>query len=376
MLEGIAEHQSGRNASRSEDINYPQTIPFVLIHLACLGVVVTGIDSYSVTMAIVLYFIRMWAICAGYHRYFSHRSFSSSRAFQFCLAFLAQTTVQNDVIWWAAKHREHHRFSDTDLDVHSARHQGFFYAHMGWFFARRTGSSRTAVLNGVSDLTKYPELVWLQKFDTVPAVVLAIITFLLHGWIGLVVGFFWSTVALYQATFSINTFAHLYGRQRYVTGDDSRNSWLLSLITLGEGWHNNHHAFQASARQGFRWWEIDITFYTLQVLSWIGVVWDVKSPPDAVVNNEHHLGARVVEKVATELAMSFQNDRYPRLQGQLLNPANSASVGNASDDRPADLPGWPTRQAIMERARLVLPPTRSLDSIVDRAYVIAQRPIG
>ena len=205
-------------------------------------------------LGIVLYWLRMFGITAGYHRYFSHRSYATSRVFQFILACLAQSSAQKSVLWWAAKHRHHHLFSDTEHDVHSPRHTGFLFAHVGWIFARKHD---TVDLVKVGDLTKYPELMWLNRNELLPAVVLAVITFLTAGWSGLVVGFFWSTVAVYHATFCINSLAHVHGSKRYVTGDDSRNNWLLAFFTMGEGWHNNHHAYQASVRQGFRWWEID-----------------------------------------------------------------------------------------------------------------------
>ena len=154
-------------------------------------------------------------------------------------------------------------------DVHSPRHRGFLYSHLGWIFSR---THTTASLVKVADFTRSPELMWLHKYELLPAVFLAVLCFLLAGWSGLVVGFFWSTVLLYHATFFINSLAHVHGSKRYVTGDDSRNNWFLAIFSMGEGWHNNHHAYQSSARQGFRWWEIDLTYYILRVLSWFGVI--------------------------------------------------------------------------------------------------------
>src|SRR5215217_2312460 len=289
-----------------DDIVYPQVIPFLLAHVACFAALWTGVTWEAVVLGIVLYWLRMFGITAGYHRFFSHRSYATSRVFQFMLACLAQSTAQKSVLWWAAKHRHHHLFSDTEHDVHSPRHTGFLFAHVGWIFARKHDA---VDLVKVGDLTKYPELMWLHRYELVPAAVLALITFLIAGWPGLVVGFFWSTVAVYHATFCINSLAHVHGSKRYVTGDDSRNNWLLALFTMGEGWHNNHHAYQASARQGFRWWEIDATFYVLKALSWIGIVWGLKSPPVSVIRNEQRLGTKVIEKAAAELVATFNVDR-------------------------------------------------------------------
>jgi stearoyl-CoA desaturase (delta-9 desaturase) len=265
------------------DIVYPSAIPFVLFHLACFGAIWTGITWQAAALGVVLYWGRIFAIGAGYHRYFSHRAYSTGRVFQFILAFACQSTAQKSVLWWAAKHRHHHLHSDTEADVHSPRHKGFIFSHMGWIFASR---HETCDLVKIADFARYPELMWLHRHERVPALVLAVACFLIAGWSGLVVGFFWSTVAVFHATFCINSLAHVHGRKRYVTGDDSRNNWLLAFFTMGEGWHNNHHACQSSVRQGFRWWEYDATFYILKLLSFTGLVWGLKSPPEAIVRNE------------------------------------------------------------------------------------------
>ncbi|WP_459626533.1 acyl-CoA desaturase [Bradyrhizobium diazoefficiens] len=281
---------------------YPQVLPFVLIHAGCLAAIWSGVSWQAVAICVALYWLRMFGITAGYHRYFSHRAYATSRAFQFILAFLAQSSAQKSVLWWAAKHRHHHLHSDTAQDVHSPRHKGFVYSHLGWIFYRQHDATD---LVKVSDLASYPELMWLHRLELLPAVVLAGLCFLIAGWSGLVVGFMWSTVVLYHATFCINSLAHVHGRRRYVTGDDSRNNWLLALLTMGEGWHNNHHAYQASARQGFYWYEVDLTYYALVALSWLGIVWDLKLPPRQVLRNEHRLGSRVVKQAAEQLAARF-----------------------------------------------------------------------
>lgn len=308
-----AEHEHHEH-EHHEDIVYPEAIPFIGLHVACLAVFATGVSKTSIILAVSLYFLRMFAITAGFHRYFSHKSFKTSRAFQFVLAALGQTSFQRGALWWAAKHRAHHRYSDTELDPHSPGQHGFFMAHVGWIFDRH---KKEADLSVIPDLTRFSELVWLDKHHKIPAFALALICFLIDGWTGLVVGFLISTVVLFHCTFFINSLAHVVGRQRYVTGDDSRNNWWLALITLGEGWHNNHHFYQASTRQGFRWWEIDVTFYTLKMLSWVGLVWDLKAPPTEVVRGERPLPRPVVEKVAHQLAASFT----PEAIGQSLRDA-------------------------------------------------------
>lgn len=289
-----------------DDIIYPDTIPFLLVHVACFAAIWAGVTLEAVVLGIALYVFRMFVVTAGYHRYFSHRSFKTSRPFQFILGFLAQSSAQRGILWWAAKHRHHHRYSDTELDVHSPRHKGFWYSHVGWIFTPRHDM---ADFSTIPDLTKYPELRWLDRNKYTPAALLALVCFLWMGWAGLVVGFFWSTVLLYHGSFMINSLAHVFGRQRYVTGDDSRNNWLLAIFTLGEGWHNNHHAYQRSTRQGFRWYEFDATYYGLKLLSWFHIVWDLGEPPKELVRNEHRLGQAVIEKVALQLAHTFPLER-------------------------------------------------------------------
>src|SRR4051812_6774735 len=259
-----------------DDIMYPSALPFLLVHLGCVAAIWTGVTWQAIAICASLYVVRMFAIGAGYHRYFSHRAFATGRVFQFILAFLAQSTAQKSVLWWAAKHRHHHLHSDTASDVHSPRHKGFLYSHIGWVFARRHWHTE---FSQVPDLARYPELRWLDKVELAPAFLLGAFCFLVAGWSGLVVGFLWSTVLVYHATFCINSLAHVRGSRRYVTGDDSRNNLGLALLTMGEGWHNNHHAYQSSARQGFRWWEIDATWYILKLLSGLRIVRDLKAPP-------------------------------------------------------------------------------------------------
>jgi len=222
-----------------------------------------------------MYWLRMFALTGGYHRYFSHRSYNTSRTFQFILGLLGCSAVQKGPLWWSAHHRRHHRFTDQEGDVHSPRRNGFWWAHIGWVLSTRYEPTD---LDGVRDFSRFPELRWLNNWHVLPAISLAMLCFLIGGWQGLVWGFFVSTVALYHCTFAINSLAHMFGRRRYATGDDSRNNLLLALLTGGEGWHNNHHHYMSSVKQGFFWWEIDGTYYVLRALSALGIVWDLHLP--------------------------------------------------------------------------------------------------
>ncbi|MAC25018.1 MAG: acyl-CoA desaturase [Sandaracinus sp.] len=256
-------------------------IPFVVIHILGIGgAFFVEWTTAAVVTCIVSYVVRLWAVTAGYHRYFSHRTFKTGRVFQFILAFLAQTSIQKGVLWWASHHRRHHKYSDLEGDMHSPVRDGFWFSHMGWLFVK--GADETEY-DRVKDLSRYPELVWLNEHHLVPPIVLGVICFVTMGAPGLFIGFFLSSVLVWHGTFTINSLSHVFGKRRFETTDDSRNNWLLAIVTLGEGWHNNHHRFQASTRQGFYWWEFDITFYVLKVLSALGLVWDLRPVPEKIL---------------------------------------------------------------------------------------------
>ena len=238
----------------------------------------------------------MFFVTGVYHRYFSHSTYKTSRFFQFLLAFGAESSLQKGVLHWAANHRTHHKYSDTPKDPHSKKIYGFWYSHIGWIAGPDYKETK---FNLVKDFAKYPELLWLNKYHLVPPLTLLLGVFFLggynnaanagveitllsimsHGLSSLLIGFFLSTVLLFHGTFSINSLMHMFGRKRYESNDESKNNLILALITLGEGWHNNHHYYQSTVRQGFYWWEIDITFYILKFMSWIGLIWDLKPVP-------------------------------------------------------------------------------------------------
>lgn len=259
-------------------IGWSGAIPFVLIHLLAFGVIWTGFTWPAVIVGIVLYVVRMWGVTAGYHRYFAHRTFETSRVFQFILAFIAMSSAQRGVLWWAAHHRRHHKYSDLEGDLHSPVRDGFWFSHMGWIFVK--GADDTD-FDRVKDLQKFPELVWLDKYFLVPPVIVGVAC-AFGGLEMLFVGFFLSTVVTWHCTFFINSLTHVWGKRRFETTDDSRNNFILALLTLGEGWHNNHHRHQASTRNGFYWWEIDITYYVLRAMQAVGLVHKVHVVPDHV----------------------------------------------------------------------------------------------
>jgi stearoyl-CoA desaturase (delta-9 desaturase) len=265
-------------------IDWVKSIPFFGVHVAAVvGLVLLGFSWSGFALCMALYVVRMFGVTGGYHRYFSHRSYRTSRVFQFLLAVLATTSVQKGVLWWAAHHRAHHKHSDEPGDVHSVKLDGFYWSHVGWILSKRWADTDESK---VSDLMKYPELRWLDRYYLVPPIALAVVLFLIGGSWALVWGFFVSTVIVWHGTFTINSLTHMFGRRRYATTDNSKNNVLLGILVMGEGWHNNHHHYQRSVRQGFYWWEFDATFYVLKVMSWVGLVWDLHAPP-AHVRDAH-----------------------------------------------------------------------------------------
>lgn len=266
--------------------------PFILLHLACLSVLFTGAPVEALLLCGFTYFIRMFGITAVYHRYFAHRAYKTSRPVQFFLACLGCSALQKGPLWWAAHHRRHHRYSDTEDDPHSPHATSFWWSHVGWIMSNE---HEETPWNSIRDWSRYPELRWLDRNHWVPGIALAVLCYLFGVWTGaggwacLAWGFVVSTVILYHAVFAVNSLCHLFGSRRYNTRDDSRNNLLVAVLTLGEGWHNNHHHYQSSANQGFFWWEIDISYYIIKTMSLFGLVWDVRKPGEKALR---HRGLR------------------------------------------------------------------------------------
>jgi stearoyl-CoA desaturase (delta-9 desaturase) len=262
-----------------ERLNLRSSVPFFAVHLLPFLAVFTGVPFSVVVLAFATFAVRMFFITAGYHRYFSHRSYRLGRVAQFVMAFGGTMAAQKGPLWWAAHHRNHHQFADTERDTHSPQ-QGFWWSHVGWILCDKFGKSRH---DKIRDFAKYPELRFLDKHDWIGPWTLGVLCYLIGGWSGLLIGFFASTVLLWHVTFTVNSVAHVFGRRVYDTPDTSRNSLLVAIATGGEGWHNNHHRYPFAARQGFRWWQIDTTYYVLRALSFVGVVRDLRPVPREVV---------------------------------------------------------------------------------------------
>jgi len=269
------------SSSRDPDrIDWAASLPFVLIHLAALATpFLVPVTPGLAALAAALYVARMFGITAGYHRYFAHRAYRAGRGFQLAMALLGGASAQKGALWWAAHHRDHHRWSDTPQDLHSPLRQGFWWSHVGWFLVRSHDRTK---LERIADFARYPELRWLDRWHLVPPLTLGLILLAAGGLPAFLWGFCVSTALLWHGTFLINSLAHVIGRRRYETGDESRNSFALALVTLGEGWHNNHHFYASTANQGWFWWELDLSFAALRLLAKVGLVRDLRTPPPHV----------------------------------------------------------------------------------------------
>tara|TARA_Y100000766_G_C18884169_1_gene594952 strand:+ start:588 stop:1550 length:963 start_codon:yes stop_codon:yes gene_type:complete len=283
------------NSQDSRRIDIWRFMPFIFIHVGCILIIFTGISGFAIGLAISMYFLRMFFITAFYHRCFSHRSFESGRIFRFIMAILGCTAGQRGPLWWASHHRQHHIYSDTDRDPHSPKTESLLYSHCLWFMTKGAFATKW---KHIGDLKKYKELVYLEKLDWLPFLGFAAGCYFIGEWANsnypsletngyqtLVWGFFISTTFLYHATFTINSLAHCFGNRRFETPDDSRNNFLLAILTLGEGWHNNHHRYPNAVRQGFYWWEVDIAYYGINLLRAFGLVRNLRPVPSKIIES-------------------------------------------------------------------------------------------
>jgi stearoyl-CoA desaturase (delta-9 desaturase) len=304
-------------------VTVKSVIQFGFFHLMPLAAIYTGATAFDWWLCLGLYYFRMFWITGGYHRYFAHKSYKTSRVFQFIIAFFAETSSQKGVLWWAAHHRVHHQTSDTVSDPHSMKIYGFWYSHMGWIAGPEY---KETDFKSIQDYAKFPEIRWIDKHYVFPIVSMAIAVFVIGGFVNtsfsvdqdmtvlggswylqgalsaFLIGFLLSTAILFHGTFSINSIMHKIGNKRYKSGDESRNSLILALVTLGEGWHNNHHYYMSSTRQGFYWWEIDITYYIIKLFSYVGLVWDIQEVP------KHIKDSRSIEEAKVLLNKSKANN--------------------------------------------------------------------
>jgi stearoyl-CoA desaturase (Delta-9 desaturase) len=316
-------HRSLSSAQTRPDL--VKSLPFFIIHLLPLGLFWTGARAIDWAVCFGLYVVRMFFITGVYHRYFAHRGYKMGRVMQFLMAFGGTTAAQKGPLWWAGHHREHHKYSDMVQDAHSPK-DGFWWSHVGWIISNHYDDT---AWHRMKDFAKYPELRLLNRFHLVPPILLGFAVWAVGGWSMLLCGFFLSTVLLYHGTFSINSLAHVIGKRRYVTTDTSKNSFLLALITLGEGWHNNHHYYQSTANQGFYWWEVDISYYVIKALSWVGLTYDLRTPPKHILDGNrvtHHEDVGMLPDDVMQTRLEMQARLAAKAQAAMVveTPLSSA----------------------------------------------------
>ena len=383
-MKAKAKRRFPANPHMDDDFNWFDFIPMAVMHIALIGIWWSGFTVTSVALCVGLYLARVFGITGGYHRYFSHRGYKTSRVFQFVLAFLGATALQKGPLWWAAKHREHHRDSDTPADAHSPRQYGFVNAHIGWIYRE---ARSTPDMDLIQDFSKYPEIRWIERHQFLPGILLAVACFAIGGWSGLLVGWLLSTILVYHATFTINSLDHVIGRQRYLTGDDSRNNWFLAILSLGEGWHNNHHYYPSAARNGFFWWEVDLTYYMLLALEKVGLVWDLRQPPKTILANEKPPTQKIIDKCATYIAEGFSADKISAnirkrwegshiledLRGHARTKWSAAEAYLAE----VELPEFPSMEQLKARAYSKFKIRHEgLDRAIERAYEMLRHSVS
>jgi stearoyl-CoA desaturase (delta-9 desaturase) len=268
----------------------------IIGHLAVLGAFFVPVTTELLVASVLTYFLRVFAIEGVAHRYFSHRSFKTSRGFQLMLAVLMASTGQRGPIWWAMHHRRHHRYSDEPGDPHSPVLGSRFHAYLGWLVSDETLATNP---DEMRDLSRYQELVWINKYHYIFPLLTLVATYLLGqytsifgasqlGWSAVVWVFFVSTMAAHHVPYIVNTFAHgsrkgLFASRAYETPDTTSNLWWFAIPSMGAAWHNNHHRYMNAARAGFRWYELDLAYLTLRVLAAARLVWDLHEVPTHVV---------------------------------------------------------------------------------------------
>jgi stearoyl-CoA desaturase (Delta-9 desaturase) len=263
----------------------------------------------------ISHFLRAIGLTLTFHRYFAHRAFQMNRGARFVWAFIGTAAMQKGPLWWAGHHVNHHKYADRDGDPHSPMVSGFYYAHIGWFLNDTKHDTLEPSNPVIRDFGKAAELALLEKFFIVPPIMLAASMYLIGGWAWLVYGFCLPTMTLAHATFCINTVNHMFGSRRFETVDESRNNAFTAFFAVGEGWHNNHHRFQRAARNGFYWWEYDLTWYTIRAMAALGLVWDMQPVPDRIYDEARAVklrrAATIVPSVVDAAAMPLELAEEP-----------------------------------------------------------------
>jgi len=296
--------------------NFVQVSVFWLVQASALLVFAVPFRWAFLALWAVSHFTRAIGLTLIFHRYFAHRAFKMNRVARFVWAFIGTAAMQKGPLWWAGHHVNHHKFADRDGDPHSPMVSGVYYAHIGWFLHDTKYDKVEATNPVIRDFSKVPEIAWLEKWFFVPPAALALGLYFFGGMPSLVYGFCLPTMTLAHATFAINTVNHMFGSRRFETLDESRNNVLTAVFAAGEGWHNNHHRFQRAARNGFYWYEVDVTWYVIRAMAAVGLIWDIQPVPQRIYDEARAVKARraaqsvpsIVESVPMPLELVEETD--------------------------------------------------------------------
>ncbi len=265
-----------RDRTFRQPIIWVTTLFMVLFHLGALAALFVFSWKALIVSVLLWWVAGSLGIGMGYHRLLTHRGYKTPKWMEYVLSVCGTLALEGGPLLWVATHRQHHQNTDREGDPHSPR-EGGFWAHMGWVLTGQTMQHNSAeLLPYVPELRKDRFHVWISRWHWVPITLLAILLFAIGGWRYVLWGIFLRTVIGLHSTWLVNSATHLWGKQRFRTHDDSKNSFWVALLTFGEGWHNNHHAFPQSARHGLAWYEIDVNWYGIWMLRALGLAWDIK----------------------------------------------------------------------------------------------------
>lgn len=261
--------------SHNPRLDWVTIIYMALIHFGALFALLPSNFSWTaVGLVIFLHWVTGGlGITLGWHRLVTHRSFQTPKWLEYFLVFCGTLACQGAVIDWVGLHRIHHLHSDTQPDPHDSN-RGFWWSHMGWMFHQVPADKD--VPRFTKDIADDPVYQFLSKYFVPIQVVLGLLLYAIGGWSWLVWGIFARLVIVFHCTWFVNSATHKFGYRTYESSDRSKNCWWVALLTYGEGWHNNHHAYQYSARHGMKWWELDLTWMTIQVLQVLGLAQKVR----------------------------------------------------------------------------------------------------
>jgi stearoyl-CoA desaturase (delta-9 desaturase) len=284
-----------------------------------VGALLAFMPAYFTWSALLVCLLMHWfnggiGICLCYHRLLTHRSFATRpRWLEYVLTMIGCCASEGGPVGWVADHRRHHAHSDEELDVHTP-HQGFWWSHMLWWLTPEADTAHTPeyYARWAPDLARDPVLMWLDRWFFIFPIAEAALLYAVGGMPWLVWGFFVSCVLMLHSTWLVNSATHVWGYRSHKTRDDSTNLWWVALLTYGEGWHNNHHAYQTSARHGMRWWEVDMTYITIKLMSFVGLAYAIKVPKITPAP------AAEAEADAGSVAAKIKAARFttPRLDGE------------------------------------------------------------